>query len=201
MAMQPSYQDEQQQEGAEYLQDDNYDFGVSGADIDETDTFAPIPGGRYNLMAVSCELKDSKGGKMVAVEFQVVDGEHSGRKVFENYNLQHTNPQTVEIAQRQVKQWMIAAGVDPNQRLTMGLFKMLEGMEFNAQVGIEADKTGRYGDRNRIRKYEPASQPAEQRSAPPASTTPPRRTPPAGGPATTPRRPPAAAGGKKPWEK
>ena len=185
--LQDAYQDQSYQEGSEFLGQD-YDFGVSGSDIDETDNYAPIPGGRYTLMAIKTELKDAKNGagKRLAVEFQVVDGPRAGRKIFENYNLHHHNPQTVKIAQRQAKQWMIAAGVDPNQRLTMALFRAMEGMEFSAQVGIEAGRDG-YGDLNRIKRYEaPANVSANiMRNNPPPS------------PAPTSRQ----NGGKKPWEK
>jgi hypothetical protein len=140
----------------QYPMDEDYDFGIDGRDIDETDNYTPFPAGRYRLMATRVQLKNTRNGagKMVAVEFQVAEGQHQGRKVFENYNLQHHNHQTVEIAQKQVKQWLIACGRDANQRLTMNLLRGLEGVEFAAHVGIEQDRSGQYPDQNRIKRYE-----------------------------------------------
>lgn len=183
---------------AGYPVEDDYDFGVNGSDIDETDNYVPFPAGRYRLMATRVQLKDTRSGsgKMVAVEFQVVDGPHQGRKVFENYNLQHHNHQTVEIAQRQVKQWLIACGMDANQRLTMNLLRGLEGAEFSAHVAVEQDKSGQYGDQNRIKRYEaPNGAPAPAQSAPRQAA--PARQQPQQQPFA--QRP--AASGQQPWRR
>lgn len=138
------------QEGQEYMDEDFGDL----SQVDESDRFTPIEPGRYTLMATRIELKPTKtGGKMIAVEFQVANGPNKGRLIFENYNIQHSNHQTVEIAQRQIKQWIMACGADANQRLTMVLLRPLEGVEFSAEVGIQVDKTGQYGDSNRIKRY------------------------------------------------
>lgn len=125
---------------------------LSGVTAD--DSYSTIPPGQYVLQAIKTELKDSRsGGRYVSVQFEVLGPDHVGRKVFENYNIMHGNPQTVEIALRQIKQWVMACGYTGDEKLTMGLLRELEGKEFVGQVKVEKDKTGQYGDSNRIARY------------------------------------------------
>jgi hypothetical protein len=196
MAQHNHMQDAYQSEGSDMGFDDDFDFGADLSTVDETDRFSPIPAGRYTLMATNIELKDSNGGKMVAVKFQVTDGPHTGRLVFENFNLQHQNRQTVEIAVRDAKRWIIACGMDANQRLTMGLLRQLEGIEFPAHIGIEVDKKKKYADRNRIRRYESTTddRPAAQVREPTQPAARPQQD------AAPKRQPAAPASGKRPWE-
>lgn len=135
--------------------DDDFDFNADMSAVDETaNDFTPIPADDYLLQLVQAELKDTAGGKMVSARFEVIEGDYKGRNIFENFNLQHKSHQTVEIALRQVKQWVKACRINPNQRLTMKLIHELEGIEFIGTVYIQKDKTGQYGPQNRIRKYQ-----------------------------------------------
>jgi len=165
------------------------DLGADLGGVDARDNYSPFPAGEYLMQAVDVELKySSAGNNMVAARFEVVEGECAGRKIFENYNIQHPNHQTVEIALKSIKQWVIACGGTGDERLTLGLLKGLEGREFVAKVIVEKDKSGQYGDKNRIRAFKPAAgaapQPAaraQQQAAPAAAAVP--------------------RAGKKPWEK
>ena len=133
---------------------EDYDFGADLSNVDETE-FDTIPPGKYLMQCIKTELKDTQaGGKMVSARFQVTQGDYENRLIFENFNIQHSNPRTVNIALGQIKQWLSACGQNPNQRLTMNLLRGLEGIEFLANVRIQKDKTGQYGDQNRISKYE-----------------------------------------------
>ncbi|BBL75471.1 DUF669 domain-containing protein [Methylomagnum ishizawai] len=152
--------------------EDDFDFGTNMADVDENagGGYGPMPAGKYGMQAVEVAVKDGKdprNGKMVAVTFQVVDGSNN-RKIFENYCLQHTNDTTKRIAEQAVKQWMKACGYTGNERLTAGLLKTLEGREFTAHVIVEKSRDPQYGDRNRIRQFEPSGGYAPQQSSRPA---------------------------------
>ena len=173
---------------------DDFDFGTDLGDVEATE-FDTIPAGKYPMQCVSLELADTtSGGKMVKTTFEVISGEFANSKIFENYNVQNANSRTVNIALGQIKQWLSACGIEPNQRLTMNLLRQLEGREFLATVYVSKDKYGAYPDQNRIRKYEelagashavPAQAPRSQTSA------------------TAPKaaaKPDTATGGKMPWQ-
>lgn len=134
-----------------YAQDE--DLGdLSGVTAD--DSYSPFPAGQYLMQAIKTELKESsKGGRYVSVQFEVLGPQAIGRRTFENFNIMNSNPQTVEIALKQIKQWVMACGYTGEERLTMAMLRDLEGKEFVGQVKIEPDKTGQYGDKNRIVKY------------------------------------------------
>lgn len=137
-------------------QQDDFDFGADLTDVEENNSpFDPIPADKYPLQATKIELADTKaGGKMVKVSFEVLSGQYANRKVFENFNIQHHNSQTVNIALGQIKQWLHACGLNHNQRLTLNLLRQLEGREFLGHVRVAKDKSGQYGDQNRMGKYE-----------------------------------------------
>lgn len=175
---------------------EDLDLGIDLGNVDETNQFDPIPAAEYRMQAVEISLEQSQAGNnMVKGQFMVIGGQYDNRRIFENYNIQNANPKTVEIAQRQIKQWCMACGFSGNERLTMGLLKSLEGKEFVGQVYIQKDKSGVYGDQNRIRSYKPvggASAPAPQTQPQQAASAPQQRP-------TAQQKP--ASTNKMPWEK
>lgn len=196
-AIQHAYEHDQYAQD-QYAEDFDFNADLSVVDENAGPSYELLPPGRYRLMATNVALKDARsGGKMVAVTFQVTDGQHERAKLFENFNLQHRNHQTVEIAQRQVKQWLIACGFDGNQRLTMGLLRSLEGREFYAHVIVSKSRDPQYGDSNRIQRYE-----APQQGQAPQSARP-QQPPAMQRPAAPVPQPQAqqqyAAGGNRPW--
>ncbi|WP_158089432.1 DUF669 domain-containing protein [Magnetofaba australis] len=157
---------------------DNYDadedFGVDMASVE--DSFTPIPEGDYVLRAIDQKLKGTKdgNGQLVSVTFEVVDGPHAKRQVYENFNVRNSNTQTVQIALRAIKGWIKATGGSGDERLTMGLIRSLEGREFLGHVYVEPAK-GQWDAKNRIRfgkckpvqnSAAPAQQPMAPQSAP-----------------------------------
>ena len=185
-----SVYDRHQTAPAADLDDLNLDLGA----VAEQDDFSPIPAGDYQVQCVMVELATSSAGnRLVKAQFQVLGGEYDNRRIYENYNIQHHNPQAVEIALRGIKSWCIACGKTGNERLTLALLNSLEGVEFLASVKIEQDKTGQYGPKNRIKAYKPlpgAGAPAAAPSVRPAAA--PRQSAP----------PPAAraSASARPWE-
>lgn len=169
------------------------DLGIDLGGVSEKNDYAPLPPGKYTMQAINIELKDSKtgNGKYVSAEFAILDPNFSERKVFENYNIIHSNAQTVEIALKAIKQWVKAVGYTGDERLTMGLLKSLEGREFIGTLKIEVDKTGQYGDKSRIRAFEAVSGGGfvPRPAAAPAPVAPHQQ----------PQQPQQAAGGAMPW--
>jgi len=183
-----------------YENNDDFDFGADLGDVNEKE-FDLIPAGKYPTQCVSVEHVSTKaGGMMIKAKFEVVGGDHANRKIFENYNVQSTSTVAVNIALGQIKKWLAACNIDPNQRLTLNLLRQLEGREFLASIKIEADRTGAYRDQNRITKYE-----AIISSAAPAPTYQPQARPnPTPAPVAEQRppfqQPAVATAGKMPWQ-
>jgi hypothetical protein len=111
--------------------------------------YEPLPRGKYVLKAVEAEqvVAKSGNGEYVKVKFEVAKGELTGRKIFVNFNIYHSNETAQRIGREQLGSWARACG-KPNARNT----DMLLEVEFEANVGIEAGK-GEYGPSNRILGY------------------------------------------------
>ena len=74
--------------------------------------FEVIPGGKYPVQIVASEMKlTSDGdGQYLSLEHEIIDGQYKGRKLWNNLNLKNRNPQTVEIAQRELSAICHATG-------------------------------------------------------------------------------------------
>tara|TARA_Y100000004_G_C8908450_1_gene409806 strand:- start:797 stop:1246 length:450 start_codon:yes stop_codon:yes gene_type:complete len=76
------------------------------ADHEDTrsDSFEPIPKGEYTAMVNYSEMKDTKSGngQYLELTFEVLEGDHKGRLVWERLNLVNPNATAVEIAQRKL---------------------------------------------------------------------------------------------------
>lgn len=63
--------------------------------------FTPLPAGRYTAHIVKTEMKATKtgNGKYLALTLEITEGEHKGRKLWDNLNLENPSTQAVEIAE------------------------------------------------------------------------------------------------------
>jgi hypothetical protein len=73
----------------------------------------PIPAGKYVAIVVESEMKPTKSGNGQFLElcYQIIDGEHKGRKVWSRHTLNHPNPQTVSIARGELSAICRAIGI------------------------------------------------------------------------------------------
>lgn len=85
-----------------------------------------IPAGFYQAIIISsggdpakpetCQdgLVQSKSGKgrYLPMTFEIIEGEHKGRQLFKNFNLENMNETAVRIAQQEVKELLLAVGWD-----------------------------------------------------------------------------------------
>ena len=157
------------------------ELSLGNLDVIKSDEYAPIPAGNYQLRAVGIELKDTRAGtgKYFNVEFNIIGGQYDGRKIWEAFNVINQNATTVEIALKQIKQWLIAAGQDASGELTSTRILNLEGSTCMAIVGIKTDKTGQYAPSNNIKRFisadamTMATAPATNNAPPQPQTAPP----------------------------
>lgn len=76
--------------------------GFDANQIEPTGDFEPIPAGTYLAVITDSEEKETKSGNGVYLQltFQIIEGEHEGRLLWDRLNLDNPNKQAVEIARR-----------------------------------------------------------------------------------------------------
>ena len=62
--------------------------------------FTPIPAGKYVAVINDSEMKPTKsgGGHYLQFEFEIIEGDYTGRKLWARLNLDNPNPDAVHIA-------------------------------------------------------------------------------------------------------
>ncbi len=127
--------------------------------VEVRNDFSPLPPGPQNLMITSSELKQtSKGGEMIVLEIDVVDGEHQGRKLFERLNIKNDNQKAVDIAFRTLAEIVKAVG-----KTTIKDTEELHNKRFVGVLSVEpakpyTDKDGNQqagSPQNSIKKFLP----------------------------------------------
>ena len=79
----------------------------------EKTPFEPLPEGDYLVRMNRVTEKTSKAGnKMLAVGYQVVNGDFKDRLIFENFLLEHSNPKVSEITNERIDKYLKAIGID-----------------------------------------------------------------------------------------
>jgi hypothetical protein len=130
-------------------------FGFSTAEFEGNggNDFQIMAEGEYTLKATDAELKETKkgDGAYLAVTFEVTKGEHTGRKVWQNFNIHNPSEKAQQIGREQVAAWGRAAG-KPNAQDSDELMER----NFQAKLGIEKG-TGGYNDKNIIKSFLTAS--------------------------------------------
>jgi hypothetical protein len=77
-------------------------------------TFEALPIGKYLAIISASEerqVKTNPDATYLALEFQVIDGQYKGRKLFVNLNLNNPNPEAVRIARAELGAICKAVGV------------------------------------------------------------------------------------------
>jgi hypothetical protein len=74
--------------------------------------FDPLPKGEYAAIVTESQMKITKAGtgEYLALTMQITDGEHSGRKIWENLNLHNPNEVAETIARANLKAISEACG-------------------------------------------------------------------------------------------
>ena len=72
-----------------------------------------LPAGKYIAAIVGNEVKPTKAGtgERLNLTFEILEGEHKGRKVWAGLNVKNPNPQAVEISMRELSSICRAVGV------------------------------------------------------------------------------------------
>lgn len=153
--------------------------------VEPNQPFEVIPAGKYKAQAIASEIRPTKdgNGQYLWIEFEIIDGELTGRKLWDRLNLWNQNQQAVEIAQRSMSALCHAAG-----KLHVADSEELHFAPVLVTVRVKPAQ-GQYSASNEIRGYEPANGSAPAQAAPAAA---------APAPATASATAPSAA--NMPWK-
>jgi hypothetical protein len=163
--------------------------------VDPNKPFDVLPPGKYAVQIVQSEMRESKktaGNFHVWLEMEVTDGEHKGRKLWDRLNTIHTDPQTVEIANKTLSAICRAVGV-----MQLRDTEQLHFRRMQATVRVEPAK-GDFAASNKVKGYEPIGGAAPLGQTPAADTA----AAPGGSTASPTSAPAAAAAAAKatpPW--
>jgi Protein of unknown function (DUF669) len=141
--------------------------------VEPSQDFAPIPAGEYVAMAIGSEFKTTASGNGEYLQFcwEVIDGEHKGRRLWDRLNLHNPSETAVKIAQGTLSAICRSVGVMRPKDSSE-----LHNKPVMVKVALEErnDKAGEF--RNVVKGYASANggSPAPaQAAAPAADKTPP----------------------------
>ena len=144
-----------------------------------TQSFSPLPAGEYTCVITASELADNKSGtgSHLNVTLQVIEGEYADRMLWNNFNVQNSNPTAEKIGRAELAALCKAVGVMNPQSS-----EELHDKPFVARVILDRKDASR----NAVKGYAAAT------TAAPAPAAPPKAAP-------SPAAKPAA--GAKPWQR
>lgn len=110
--------------------------------------FEPLPIGEYTAAIVKSDRSEpnAKGNRRLDIEFNVTDGEFSGRRFWTSLNLWNDNQQAVEIAFREFNAIKHACG-----RLNVSDSSELHGIPMRIYVGAKKGEP----ERREPKSYKP----------------------------------------------
>lgn len=126
-------------------------------DIDSVEpsvnTFELLPRGRYLVMIINSDVRDTKAGDGQFIEwtFEVMDGQWKGRRIWERMNIQNRNKKTEDIAQKNLSALCKAVG----KRGVLADTAELHNIPLNVDVQIKTGDNG-YADSNEVKGYAPS---------------------------------------------
>lgn len=140
---------------------ENQPLGIDLSGSSAESNHQPIPPARYLLQFDEVTNKETNASKQANTKdgwyleavYRVIGGPCENRVVYHSFNYANPNADAVRIGQQQLKQFMIAAGGDPNKQLTMADLTALLGREVQADVIVEKSKNPQYGDKNKIKEF------------------------------------------------
>jgi hypothetical protein len=150
-------------------------FSFDASSVAPQVTNGVLPAGTYLAHITESDIRPlaSGNGQGLKLTFEIIDGQHKGRRVWDNLNIQHTSETTQRIAQAQLSALCHAVNVIKLEDTSALHFKPVR-----VKVTVrEAD--GKYQESNNIKGYESASgaapaapAPVAESSAAPASKAP-----------------------------
>lgn len=153
------------------------------------------------IIEASVEQPQSGDGYYIALTWQITEGEHENRYIWQRITFLHSKAQAATIGRKQFKDLCVATGIN-EQVSDVEVFKYIP---VDIKIGIEKDKSGEYPDKNKVLRIWRLGQAPEQKAAVTAEPKKPvsTATVTAAATATTTAPMPAASanGSTRPWQK
>lgn len=146
------------------------ELNFNAAEVEPSTGFDLLPAGDYVAVINSSEMKTNKAGtgRFLQLEFEVIEGDFNGRKLWTNLNLENPNQDAVKIARADLSAICRAVNV-------MVLRDSVELHNIPLIITVAQKKDKNTGDmRNVINKYlakqgfAPNAQPAYKQPSTPA---------------------------------
>ena len=144
-----------------------FDTSFDATSVEPTTAYELLPAGKYRAQIVESEMRVTKNGmgQFLWLMLDILEGEHKGRKIFDQLNLVNPNPTTVEIAQRTLSAICHATG-----RMHVSDSEELHLIPMTIQVKVKPPKNG-YGESNAV-PYLPPDRGVAARAAKPTPAAP-----------------------------
>ncbi len=115
--------------------------------VEPSSTYEVLPPGKYLAQIVASEMRATKdgNGQYLYLEIDILEGQYTGRKLFDRLNLVNLNPEAVQIAQRTLSSICRAVG-----KMQVSNSEQLHLIPLIADVRVRPPK-GQYGESNSIR--------------------------------------------------
>jgi len=87
--------------------------GFNANEIEPSRSFDPLPPGKYTAVITGSEWKKTKSnnGAYLEFTFQIIEGPHAGRQLWDRLNLENPNQLAVKIAKSELSSICRAVGV------------------------------------------------------------------------------------------
>lgn len=128
--------------------------------------YDPLPAGDYTAMVEATEMKPTQAGNgyYLALTWEICEGEHQGRKIWQNITIQNPSQKAEEIGARQLS----------NVCHAVGILQCNESEELHGRPCLITLKfvppNGNYGAKNEVVKCSPLNGQLPPRPAPAAQT-------------------------------
>ncbi len=108
-------------------------------EVEPSSVYETIPAGKYQAVITESEMKTTKSGtgQYLKLEFEVIEGEYKGRKLWANLNLNNPNQQAVDIARKELSAICHAVNV-----MQLGDSVELHNLPLTIVVKIATDQYG-----------------------------------------------------------
>jgi hypothetical protein len=127
-------------------------FNFDASTVAPQASTGPVPAGTYLTQIIESDVAPLKSGKGTGLKltFEIIDGQHKGRRIWENLNIQHENEETQRIAQSQLSALCHAVNVIKLQDTAA-----LHHKPVHVRVVVR-EAQGQYQASNNIKGYESA---------------------------------------------
>jgi|SRR5215470_1465073 hypothetical protein len=120
-------------------------------ELPEDDEFEPIPAGKYVAEIINSDVVSNKNedGIILKLTIKIVEGDFSGRLIFENLNIENKNEKAQKIALSMLRKLCVAVNFEGTLKNSVEL----HGVPIIVSVVIKPEQGG-YPSKNSIRKFE-----------------------------------------------